>query len=496
VKGTKVACQKNMSVARYDKWDCALPFPILRALAYRAGVTQQLDAATCAAVSNLLDEWLRKIVKDALEIVYGERDSLTVSWMCAWTAIAREPTGSLKHLFTNYNAFKKVPTFRVNGSLPLTAREIHDIHVKWKAEGNQGDFFDVDPDRAKEAIWDEEDELDRDLTEQEKDALLNEIRVGNEKARDACAEYANQVPAPGSVDLSRDETHGGNDGDDDDNNDEEVDHGVGDAESDADYECDDGDDDDDDDAAADDADADDADDIDGHSDSSECASVVDESLDLWAHQMRPALDAVTLEYKQDEYDDTPRPEWANELVSGKIGDEDTSESDRERAVAYWRDETSDCLACPIFIVKDLVRKPLRGYMLERFVTRDAMTLFHFAVEYYVVSLFAQKNAPASEAQASVAAAKERARLRPEALAATADKEAALWSEVAALKAEKVELVRSAKERATRMKAVEKALKAQVARLRRPFVAVATRSMRKRTPPTNPPAEEGKRVRRR
>jgi hypothetical protein len=320
-----------------------------------------------------------------------------------------------------------------------------------------------------------------------------------EKARDACAEYENQVPPSVSVDLSRNEARGMND---------DADRGVGDAESDAEYECDDDDDDDDDDDIVDDDDDDDddananADGIDGHSDSSECVSVADESLNLWAHQMRPALDAETLQYKDDFEDyvedaniiSIPRPEWANELASGRIGDEDTSESDRERAVAFWRDEVSDYLACPIFVVKDLLYHPVCSCgMTDKGVTRDAMTLFHFAVEYYVVSLFAQKNAPASEAQASVAAANERARLRPDALAATAAKEAALESELAALKAEKAELVHHAKEEATRMKAVQKALRAQVRQLRLPAVTMNTRSMRKRTPPANQ-AEEGKRVR--
>jgi hypothetical protein len=502
-----------------------LPFPILRALAYRAGVTQQLDEATCVAANKFLAEWVEKIVKDAVSLV-DDRRSKMLTWTDVWTAVAREPTGTLKHLFTDYNAFKKVPTFRVfsefeRGLSPRTAREIHDLRVGWKANGNEGDFFGVDPERAEQIIEQHEWVLEINwepegtLTEQEKDALLNQVRVELEKARDACAEYENQVPPPASVDLNRDETHGGDDDDDDDNNDE-ADHGVGDAESDAEYECDDDDDDDavvvvdDDDAVVvddgddDDDDDDDDGDIDGNS---EGASVVDESLDLWAHQMRPVLDAETLEYKDEVEDEnhipTPRPEWANELASGKIGDEDTSESDRERAVAFWRDEMSDCLACPIFVVKDFLRDPLCSFggMSEKGVTRDAMALFHFALEYLVVSLFEQKNpSPACQVQSSLAAAKERTRLGSEAPAADPDKEAALEYKVAALKAENAELARRAKEEATRMEAVEADLKAQVASLTSSAEAsisgtTTTQSLPKRTHPTNPPAGAGKRVRR-
>jgi hypothetical protein len=519
-----------MAASRYPYDDMVqngkLPFPILRALAYRAGVTQQLDEAACVAANKFLAEWVEKIVKGAVSIVDGRRSGV-LTWIDVWSVVAREPTGSLKHLFTDYNAFKKVPTFRVfsefeRGLSPRTAREIHDLHVGWKANGNQGDFFGVDPERAEQIIEHNEWELTRKLTEEEKSALLNQVRVEMEKARDACAEYENQVPPPASVDLNRDETHGGDD-DDVDNNDE-ADHGVGDAESDAEYECDDDDDDDavvvvddddavvvvdDDDAVVvddgeDDDDDDEDDDMDGNS---EGASVVDESLDLWAHQMRPALDAVTLEYKDEVEDEnhipTPRPEWANELASGKIGDEDTSESDRERAVAFWRDETSDCLACPIFVVKDFLREPLCSFggMSEKGVTRDAMALFHFALEYLVVSLFEQKNpAPACQVQASLAAAKERTRLGSEAPAADPDKEAALEYKVAALKAENAELARRAKEEATRMEAVEADLKAQVASLTRSAEAsisgAASPRLPKRTHPANPPAEEAKRVRRR
>jgi hypothetical protein len=469
-----------MDVARYDETSGELPFPILRALAYRGGVGQQLDAATCVAANKCLTKCLTEIVDDATTIA-EDRRSLTVSWIDVWTAVAKEPTGSLKHLFTGYNAFKKVPTFRVfsefeHGLSPRTAREIHDMHVDWKANGNQGDFFGVDPKRLEKVIehteWELKDhgcEPERKLTEQEKNALLNEIRVELEKARDACAEYANHVPAPASVDLSHDETHETHGSDDD-----------------ADYDDDDedADDDDDDDDAAAAAEAD----IDSHSEISEGASVVHvkhASSDLWAYQMRPALDAKTLPYKHCVA--IPRPKWADELASGKIGDEDTSKFNREVGVRIWLFEVSDCLACPIFVVKNIIMNIQKSIPRSCSFTRDAMTLFHFALEYFVVSLFelydptpairvqiplaAERTRLRAEASAADAA-KERAELLSEASVASAAKEAVLESEVAALKSQNAELVRRAMQEAdlvrrakqdqARMDAVEADLKAQVA----------------------------------
>jgi hypothetical protein len=160
--------------------NCKLPFLILCALAYRAGVTQQLDAATCVTVNKLLEEWLFELVKDAVMLV-NDRRSKVLTWFDVWTVVARQPTGSLKHLFTDYNAFKKVPTFRVYsdfeyyGLSPRTAREIHDLHVGWKAKGNQGDLFRVDPERAERIIEQHEWEFEvyswgprPKLTEQER----------------------------------------------------------------------------------------------------------------------------------------------------------------------------------------------------------------------------------------------------------------------------------------------------------------------------------------